>query len=97
VVVTVQAGVTTATLKKQNHILPGMLPWLGGLLCLPLWFKRKRLGGIAVFLLTAALLVAVGGCGGSSKPAPVTSILTVTATGTGGVAPATTTLTLTVQ
>jgi fibronectin type 3 domain-containing protein len=97
VVVTVQTAATNAMMEK-NSLLLGMIPWMGCILCAPLWFKRKRLGGIAVLFLAAALLVAAIGCAGtSSKAAPATSTLTVTATGTGGVAPSSTMLTVTIH
>jgi len=97
VVVTVQTAAKTARLERRSSVVLSMLTWAGLLLSLPLWIKRKRLGAIGILLLTTGFLVAVSGCGGSSKPAATTSTLTLTASGTGGVAPATTTLTLTVQ
>jgi hypothetical protein len=102
VAITVQTVAANAMLAKQHTVLLGMLPWMAGLLCVPLCFKRKLLGGIAVLLLTAVLLAVASGCGSggsssNSNPPPVVSYLTITASGTNGIAPVTASLTLTVQ
>jgi fibronectin type 3 domain-containing protein len=97
VVITVKTAAKTAMLESQSTVYLSMVTWTGLLLSLPLWIKRRRLGMIAILLLTSGVLFAVSGCGSSTKPAATTSTLTLTAIGTGGVAPASATLTLTVQ
>jgi hypothetical protein len=102
VVVTVQTAAAAATIGKQSQILLGMLPLIGALFAVPLWFKRKRLGAVAALLVVTSTLFALSACGSSSggvstKPPPVTYKLTLTATGTGSITPATATLTLTVD
>jgi len=102
VAVTVQTAATNAMIVNQNQFLLGMLPWVGVLLAAPLWFKQKRLGGIAAFLLATAALVTLSACGsgsggGNTTPPPATYKLTLTATGSGSITPATATLTLTVH
>jgi hypothetical protein len=103
VAITVQTVAANAMLETHPTVLLGMLPWMAGLLCIPLCFKRKLVGGIATLLLTAALLAIVSGCGGggsssnNTPPPPANYYLTITATGTNGVTPASAALTLTVN